>query len=331
MGTTDAVAVVREDTAVAPREEPGMLAMARMSEGEFEARLAALKKGQERLKRIKQELMEQDAHYGVIPGTKKPTLLKPGAEVLCSIYGLRPNFIPTIEIGDGEKAPTIRVTMRCELHLGDLSGPVVAVGYGEANSWERKHRYRRGERVCPKCGVVGHIIKGKDEYGGGWLCWKSKGGCGAKFADGAPEIENQQCGDVDNPDPFDLTNTLVKMAKKRSHIDAALTGTASSDLFTQDLEDPDPERERGNGRKPTPPVVETSVGPVTQGRGEHAAEAGADDYEPEPGEDGDETGARQDTKVTVAVCPHCNSMKGVVSDGPGWWRCKKCRKGFRRG
>jgi hypothetical protein len=229
--------ITREEGAVVPREQAGMLAMATMSEPEFEVRLVALKRGQDRIKRIKQELMEEGAHYGVIPGTKKPTLLKPGAEVLCSIYGLRPDFIPTLHEGDGVTSPTLRVTMRCELHLGDIAGPVVAVGYGSANSWERKHRYRRGERACPACGVVGQIIKGKAEYGGGWLCWKSKGGCGAKWPDGAPEIEGQQCGDVANPDPYDLENTLVKMAKKRAHIDAALTGTASSDLFTQDLEE----------------------------------------------------------------------------------------------
>lgn len=35
--------------------------------------------------------------------------------------------------------------------------------------------------ACPVCGVVGAIIKGKPEYGGGWLCFQKKGGCGAKF------------------------------------------------------------------------------------------------------------------------------------------------------
>ena len=36
-------------------------------------------------------------------------------------------------------------------------------------------------RPCPKCGVVGHLMKGKEEYGGGWLCYKKNGGCNAKF------------------------------------------------------------------------------------------------------------------------------------------------------
>lgn len=37
--------------------------------------------------------------------------------------------------------------------------------------------------VCPECGNAGAIIKGRPEYGGGWLCFKKKGGCGAQFRD----------------------------------------------------------------------------------------------------------------------------------------------------
>lgn len=295
--------VVDAQPVAVQKEQAGMLAMATMSEAEFDVRLVALKRGQDRIKRIKQELMEEGAHYGVIPGTKKPTLLKPGAEVLCSIYGLRPDFVPTIEAGDGVATPTLRVTMRCELHLGDIAGPVVAVGYGSANSWERKHRYRRGERACPACGVVGQVIKGKDEYGGGWLCWKKNGGCGAKFPDGAPEIEGQQVGDVQNPDPYDLENTLVKMAKKRAHIDAALTGTASSDLFTQDLE------EGGPSERDHAPAEKAAPKPKAPPR--------------EPGDDAAPSSG-------VPSCAHCGSIN-VEADGKAWWRCNDCKKGTKRG
>lgn len=221
----------------------GTLAMALMPEDEFAQRLAALKKGQERIRTIKRELMVEDAHYGTIPGTDKPTLLKPGAEVLCSIYGLRADFHPSVEYGDGDTQPAVRVTMRCELHLGDLMGPVVAVGYGAANSWERKHRYRKGERTCPDCGVVGSVRRSSypnkmGDYRGekGWWCRD----CRTNWDNPKePAILEQQTGMETNPDQHDLENTLVKMAKKRAHIDAALTGTASSDLFTQDLDEQD--------------------------------------------------------------------------------------------
>jgi hypothetical protein len=37
--------------------------------------------------------------------------------------------------------------------------------------------------------------------------------------------------------PYDIRNTVLKMAKKRALVDAALTTTASSHIFTQDVED----------------------------------------------------------------------------------------------
>lgn len=37
--------------------------------------------------------------------------------------------------------------------------------------------------ACPLCGNAQSIIKSKPEYGGGWLCYDKKGGCGAKFRD----------------------------------------------------------------------------------------------------------------------------------------------------
>ena len=37
------------------------------------------------------------------------------------------------------------------------------------------------EQTCPECGDSKSVIKGKAEYGGGYLCFKKKGGCGAKW------------------------------------------------------------------------------------------------------------------------------------------------------
>lgn len=35
---------------------------------------------------------------------------------------------------------------------------------------------------CPECGHTGAIIKGQEQYGGGYVCFKKKQGCGAKWA-----------------------------------------------------------------------------------------------------------------------------------------------------
>lgn len=40
-------------------------------------------------------------------------------------------------------------------------------------------------------------------------------------------------------DPYSITNTILKMAKKRAYIDASLTVASLSDIFTQDIDDPD--------------------------------------------------------------------------------------------
>src|SRR5919199_879142 len=37
-------------------------------------------------------VMREGVDYGVIPGTDKPTLLKPGAEKLCTLFGLSSRF-----------------------------------------------------------------------------------------------------------------------------------------------------------------------------------------------------------------------------------------------
>jgi recombination protein RecT len=35
--------------------------------------------------------------------------------------------------------------------------------------------------ACPACGQIDSVIKGKPKYGGGWVCWKEKDGCGHKW------------------------------------------------------------------------------------------------------------------------------------------------------
>jgi hypothetical protein len=187
------------------------------------------------------QVMQSDRDYGIIPGTEKPTLLKPGAEKLNSLFGLTPTFDlrdnyldVTGAQHDGE--PFIYFQYKCIIWSGDRK---IAEGLGSCNSWEKKYRYRNADRKCPTCGKS-TIIKGKAEYGGGWLCFARKGGCGAKFSDTDPVITDQKLGQIKNPDISDLINTLDKMAQKRALVAATLIATNASDYFTQDLDDIDP-------------------------------------------------------------------------------------------
>jgi hypothetical protein len=183
-------------------------------------------------------VLRKDVDYGVIPGTEKRTLLKPGAEKLTTFFGLSTRFqlLERIEDWTGDDhggEPFFYYLYRCQLFRGDV---LIAEGDASCNSRETKYRWREAQRTCPACGQTA-IIKGREEYGGGWLCFKKRGGCGAKFADGDEVIESQQTGRVFNPDIADQVNTIQKMAQKRSLVGAVLLAVNASEFFTQDVED----------------------------------------------------------------------------------------------
>lgn len=178
----------------------------------------------------------RDGHdFGIIPGTgDKPTLLQPGMEKLMRALKLRPEYVEKSRVEDFDSGV---IFYRYECRLVEYeTGLCVSTAIGSANSRESKWRYRNADRVCPNCGKS-TIIKSKAEYGGGWLCFAKKGGCGSKFKDGDPAIEAQAVGKVENPDIFDQMNTIDKVAQKRA-LGSAIKGAANvSEFFTVDLED----------------------------------------------------------------------------------------------
>lgn len=183
-------------------------------------------------------VLRRDVDYGMIPGTDKLTLLKPGAEKLTTFFGLSTRFqlIERIEDWTGDEyhgEPFFYYLYRCQLFRGDL---LIAEADGSCNSRETKYRYRDAQRICPDCKQAA-IIKGKEEYGGGYLCFRKRGGCGAKFSAGDPVIESQTVGRVANPDIADQVNTMQKMGQKRALVAATLMAVNASEFFTQDMED----------------------------------------------------------------------------------------------
>lgn len=182
-------------------------------------------------------VMIDGEHYGVIPGTTpkdgkpKKVLLKAGAEKLCLTFRLDPQY----EITERYDGDHLTVNTKCTLY-NIVSGQRLGSGLGSCSTKESKYAYRTGSRKCPACGKEA-IIKGREEYGGGWLCFEKKGGCKAKYKDGDQSIEGQQTGRVQNEDKADQYNTVLKMSNKRALVAAVLNVTAASDIFTQDLED----------------------------------------------------------------------------------------------
>lgn len=182
-------------------------------------------------------LLHEGTDFGKIPGTDKNVLLKPGAEKLCTLFGLTPSYdlMNCIEdwLGATDGEPFFYYRYKCTL---TRHGAFIADSEASANSHESKYRWRKGERLCPECGKPA-IIKGKADYGGGWLCWGKKDGCGAKFFDGDEKIESQNVDRVPNPDIADQVNTLQKMSQKRALLSACLLAVNASEFFTVDLED----------------------------------------------------------------------------------------------
>jgi len=186
--------------------------------------------------------MTEGEHYGVIEGTKKPSLYKAGAEKICLIFQFTPRFETTErDLPGGHR----EYRTKCSLYT--RAGLLMAECDAVCSTMESRYRYRNSERKCPKCEQP-TIIKGREEYGGGWICFAKKGGCGAKFRDGDQSIEGQQPGKIEHPDPADYFNTAIKMSNKRAFVGAVLFATAASDIFTQDIEDMPEELIGGRGK-----------------------------------------------------------------------------------
>ena len=59
--------------------------------------------GGETLKEIEevvQKVMIEGEHFGTIPGSKKPSLFKPEAEVLCNLFGVIPKYQAVMTVED---------------------------------------------------------------------------------------------------------------------------------------------------------------------------------------------------------------------------------------
>jgi hypothetical protein len=191
------------------------------------------------IRQVVNEFFKPGIHYGPpFPGSDKKALYKSGAEWLLAMFELRPDFVEIEKVIERDPQSLAIVHMRyeyrCNLHFRSTSGPIVGSTVAVCSTEEDRYKYRKSERVCPACGQE-TIIKGKKEYGGGWLCFKKKGGCGAKYEDDAVEIESQQTGRVINPDMGGLQHTISAMAQKRAFVLAIRTATGVSAYFDEEV------------------------------------------------------------------------------------------------
>lgn len=82
-------------------------------------------------------IMKPEVDFGTIPGSRKPSLLKPGAEKLTAFFGLAPEFDVTMRIEQWEGEPFFHYEIKCRLVR---DGQVRGEGLGSANTRESKYR-----------------------------------------------------------------------------------------------------------------------------------------------------------------------------------------------
>jgi hypothetical protein len=160
---------------------------------------------------VMDSVMKKDVHYGIIPGCKKPSLYKPGAEKILMTFRLVADN-PIIEDLSTADSIRYRVTQRILTREGGLVG----AASGECSSDEDKYKWRRP--VCDEEFEETPI----DRRGEKWV--KDHTGKASKIK----RIRTN---------PADVGNTILKMAVKRAAIGATLITTAASDVFDQDIED----------------------------------------------------------------------------------------------
>jgi hypothetical protein len=183
---------------------------------------------------------EWSGDYGIIPGTgKKPSLWKSGSEQILAMFQIAVD--PVVEDLSTEDCYRYRVTTRL---TNSLTGQFLGAGVGEASSDETKYKWRRtySEKEFNAADPDRRRIK-----------YSQRKDANNMWVD-LEELQVRQ-------EPADVANTILKMAKKRSQIDATLTVTGASSMFDQDLEDltEDQKRAMQDDRKGKRAKAQTSV------------------------------------------------------------------------
>ena len=191
---------------------------------------AELGKRMELIREVKRTAMREGVDYGTVPGTDKPGLFKPGAEKLAVLFQLdvQPRNEPIW--GPGEHLTVISRATVYHVPTG------ARLGYGEGicSSRERNRAYRKQERTCPNCGAAA-VIKGKEEYGGGWRVLEETRRVRRQLprrrradrgAGGRGDREPRSAGHLESGD---------EDGQETGDVDAVMSVTGASAIFTQDL------------------------------------------------------------------------------------------------
>lgn len=205
---------------------------------------------------FKEHLIE-GVHYGVLPGTDKKMLFKPGAELIAMYFNVRPIYeisIHTFEdlnIEYREFHREYEVICKLMKYVGQNEYLEVGQGIGNCSTLESKYRFRNGEavdtgQVPPKdYWNVYNQDKAKAK------AMLPKNHIVKKNAAGSYTI-HQLSGKVPNDNIADIWNTVKKMATKRAFVMAIQQFTAASNIFAEP-DDPDEDKPNPSVKDEKPP------------------------------------------------------------------------------
>lgn len=143
------------------------------------------------VKDVIRKVMKKDVHFGVIPGCQKPTLYKPGAEVLNLTFRLSPDYI-TETIVDGK-----HMTVRSKCVLTHIpTGKVFGSGEAICTTKEKKYRLRKDQ---------GKVVENANLED----CWNTVLKIGNKRALIAAVLNVTACSDEFTQDMGEETEPLV--------------------------------------------------------------------------------------------------------------------------
>jgi hypothetical protein len=164
--------------------------------------------------------------YGVIPGTPRPSLYKPGAEKLQMIagYAIHEDRMPSPGEADGVTyrytalRPDPGIHWKCGVCTEEFNGiPVGQVegyaGYDEDRFFQPGAQRRAEAEKRERANAVRY----------------------------QRSVNPRKWEDIPETDYRAPLNSVMKMAQKRSHVGCILNAMSASGLFTQDLEDAQPE------------------------------------------------------------------------------------------
>lgn len=191
------------------------------------AHLAAVIEAQNATRALVHEALKEGRDFGVIPGTDKPTLLKPGAERVALAFGCyygEPEIIEK-EV-DHDREVRYTKTKWIKADKPENWRELKAKGLGRNRQFDGEWVWQeKQEEPGISYGLYRYVVRVP----------VINRATGEVIGYGIGSCSTMESKYIDRP--RDCENTVIKMSHKRGIVSAALVTYGLSDEFTQDVED----------------------------------------------------------------------------------------------